>query len=288
MIALFIIFFISIYLSAFFAGSEMAFVSVNKLKLRKEADSGNVRARSVLRLHKKPQFFLTSVLIGNNITNVVSTVILTYLLKTQFDINNEWIVMAIMLPILIIFAEMVPKDYCRIKAMPFLLNQYFWLKWVQKIFYLPSFLFLKLINLFLPPLNANRAPDIFVNEEEFRSLIEESTRTGIVGAHEEKLINTILDFERIQVRSVMMPIEKVPMVNITSTVRDVKEFAKGHKTKMILVYEEIPAIVVGMIYVFDLLLKGEDADNLRKFLRSPVFIPKTMSIEKAFLTLQAK
>ena len=37
-----------------------------------------------------------------------------------------------------------------------------------------------------------------------------------------------------------------------------------------------------------MLLKGEDADNLRKFLRSPVFIPKTMSIEKAFLTLQAK
>ncbi len=61
-----------------------------------------------------------------------------------------------------------------------------------------------------------------------------------------------LDFEKIRVDSVMIPFSAVPKVNIESSVREVKQIARETHTKMLLVYEEIPSLVVGMIYVFEI------------------------------------
>lgn len=288
MISLVVLFLLMIVLSIFFSGAEMAFVSANKLKLRELADGGDPRAQFILKLHQNAQYFLSAVLIGNNITYVISTAILTYFFRDYFGVQNEWMIMVIMAPVLIIFTEMVPKDYCRLRAIPFLLEQVFWLKWLQRLLYIPILIFFKAISLLVPALRHNKSKEIFVNEEEFRSLIDESTRQGIVGPQEERLIHTILDFERIQVQSVMIPVEQVPMVDIFSKIEDVRRIARQNHGKMILVYEEIPSIVVGMIYVFDILWEGENTRGLHDFLRAPVFMPETTSIEKAFLTLQQK
>ena len=127
-----------------------------------------------------------------------------------------------------------------------------------------------------------------MNEEEFRSVIEESTKSGIVAPHEKKLIDTILDFERIHVESVMIPVDKISKVDITAKVGDVKVLARRTHQKMLLVTEEIPTLIVGMIYVFDLLFEKNDEQGLKNYLRSPIFLPRNTSIEKAFLTLQHK
>ena len=288
MISLGVVFILALLLSAFFSGTEMAFVSSNKLKLREMADSGDRRARYVLGLHRKPQYFLAAILIGNNMVNVTAISICTYVFQRCLGWHNEWAVMAVMAPILIIFAEMVPKDYCRLRAIPFLLSNSFWLKWLQRILYIPIYVLFKIMNLFWPALKKKENRDIFVNEEEFRSLIEESTRRGVVGAQEEKLIHTILDFEHTQVHSVMIPVGKVPMVDIRSKIEDVKRIAREKHVRMMLVYEEIPSIVVGMIYVFDILWEEENAKGLHDFLRAPIFISESTSIEKACLTLQQK
>jgi CBS domain containing-hemolysin-like protein len=86
----------------------------------------------------------------------------------------------------------------------------------------------------------------------------------------------------------MIPVARIPKVNITGTVGSVKELARQTHAKMILVYEEIPIIIVGMIYVFDLLFEENKEERLKNYLRSPIFLPRTTSIEKAFLTLQER
>lgn len=288
MISLGVVFILALLLSAFFSGTEMAFISANKLKLREMADAGDRRARYVLGLHRAPQYFLAAILIGNNVVNVTAISICTYLFQEILGWHNEWAVMAVMAPLLIIFAEMVPKDYCRLRAIPFLLGNSFWLKCLQRVFYLPIYILFKVVNLFWPALKKQEGGDIFVNEEEFRSLIEESTHRGVVGAQEEKLILTILDFERTQVHAVMIPAGKVPMVDIRGKIDDAKRIAREKHVSMMLVYEEIPSIVVGMIYVFDILWEEDNTKGLHDFLRAPIFIPESTSIEKAFLTLQQK
>jgi CBS domain containing-hemolysin-like protein len=275
-------------LSAFFSGAEMAFVSADKVRLRKLADGGDSAARAVMAFYDKPQRFLISILIGNNITQVAATALLSYVFIECWTIENQWLVTVIMAPLMIVFGEMVPKDFCRVKADQFLIKSVLWLKLFFAIFYFPAEFFLRSVHFFLPPTSTGSRKSIFVNEEEFRSVIEESVRSGVVSRYQKKMIDTILDFERTSVASVMIPLEKVAKVEITATVGEVKTAARQTGSRMILVYEEDPSIVVGMIYVYDLLFETQDGLELRNFLRSPIFLPQSSSVENAFLTLQAK
>lgn len=275
-------------LSAFFSGSEMAFVSVNDLKLREMADSGRKSAKILVGLKEDAQHFLTTILIGNNIVNVAATALLTVLLSQHFGIENEWVVTAIMTPVLLIFGEVVPKDYARQRPLFFLTSCSLVLAFVSRMFSLLTSLMLHVVHFFLAPLGAGTRKSIFVNEEEFRSMIEEGRKSGIVGHHEKRIIDTILDFEKIQVQSVMTPVERVPCVEIHARVGEVKELAAKTQSRMFLVYEEDPSIIVGMIYTFDILFEDRGRAGLRDFLRSPIFIRQDTSLEKAFFTLQQK
>ncbi len=288
MISLFIVFAVSFVLSAFFSGAEMAFVTGSKFTMRHLADAGNKAAKTIVHLFQYPQRFLTTVLIGNNIVNITTTAICTLFLEMFFQVRNGWVATAIMAPLLIVFAEMVPKDYGRLRSHDFLLASAGWLDLFSKIFYYPTVLLLKGVDFFLSRLGERGHKSIFVDQEEFRLLIDESTKSGVVSDHEKRLIDTILDFERIRIESVMTPVDKIPKVPFTGTVQDVKDLVRRTPAKMVLVYEEIPSIIVGMIYVFDLLFEENESQGLKNYLRSPIFLPLNTSNEKAFLTLQNK
>ncbi|HXV28611.1 MAG TPA: CNNM domain-containing protein [bacterium] len=274
--------------SAFFSAAEMAFVSMNRLQLRELADSGNRSAQIILKFHDQPHQFLTTLLIANNVMNITAISLFTYGLQQFAGIDNEWVVTAFLAPLLLVFAETVPKDYGRLRSQWFLLRSSGVLLQASRIFYLPTVLILRAIDWFLKPGDPMMKKNLFVSEEEFRSLIQESTRSGVVTIHEKQLIDTILDFERLHIESAMTPVSKIPKVAITGTVGEVKELARRTQTKMVLVYEEIPSIIVGMVYVFDLLFEEKEKEGLKNFLRSPIFLPRNTSNEKAFLTLQER
>ena len=114
-----LLFLLCVALSAFFSGSEMAFVSSNKLKIREMADAGSKSAANALKLQDYPHHFLTMILIMNNVVNITATSVVAYWLESQFHVQNEWIVTLITVPLLIVLGETVPKDYCRIRSQEF-------------------------------------------------------------------------------------------------------------------------------------------------------------------------
>ena len=274
--------------SAFLSCVEMAYVSSNQLKMRDCADQGNPAAEKVVRLYQKPQEFLSCILIGNNIVNVMATASLTYVFREYFHCQSEWAAALVMLPVLLIFGEMVPKDFGRIRSEKLLLRYAPVLEFIVMMFRLPVRTILKSVEKMLGRFQSVLHKNIFVSQNEFRLLIEESTRSGVLNDHEKQLINTVLDFERIHLSSVMIPLEKAVMADIHSTVAQVKALGKKHQVRMALVYEEIPSIVVGMVYLFDLLFEDQEQKNLKDYLRAPIFLTGSTSIEKAFLTLQKK
>jgi CBS domain containing-hemolysin-like protein len=289
MIAFLLLFLLLFALSAFFSGAEMAFVSSNKIKMREMADSGNPAAHQVTGFYRKPQRFLITLLIGNNISNISITAILAYLFKEYLGLESEWAVTVALVPLLIVFAETIPKDFCRLRANAVLLTCSGYLNFFSDLFRVPASLFLRAVDFFCSSFQPALKMNIFVNEEEFRSVIEESVRSGVVSRYEKKIIDTILDFERIVVSKVMIPLAEAPKVDITeATVGDVKEIARKTHARMVLVYEEEPALVVGMVYVYDLLFESRDSLEMKTFLRSPVFLPGSTTLENAFLTLQAR
>lgn len=287
MTTLFIYFLVCFGFSILFSIAEMAFVSSNKIKIREMADQGSEAARSIVGLQQRSDDLLIAILIGNNIANAGATAIFTYALEETFGLKNEWVVTAIMAPLLIVLGEMVPKDYGRLRSHQSLFKLLPFLRLLAWIFHHPTQMILKGVDRILGP-SPESHKSIFVSEDEFRSLIEESTKTGVLEPHEKKIIDTILDFERIRVESVMIPLERVSKIEIIGKVGEVKAEARKNHVKMVLVYEEIPSIIVGMLYTFDLLFEEDETKGLKKFLRAPIFLPTSTSIEKAFLTLKHK
>lgn len=274
--------------SAFLSGAEMAYVSANKVKIRNIADRGDVSAKKVDRLLNKSQHFLSALLISNNVVNVIAISLLAFIFHQYFGIQSEWAVTGVMAPLILIFGEMVPKDYCRIRAESFLLKYAGILSFILWVLRAPIGMILRTVGFFLKTVKSSGHDSIFVNEEEFRSLIDESAQKGVLDHHEKQIIDTILDFERVQLNSVMIPIAHFPKVSLTDSVRDVKRIAREAQAKMLLVYEELPSLIVGMIYVFDVLFVEDEDQPLKEFLRSPIFLAEQVSAETAFLTLQQK
>lgn len=274
--------------SAFFSAAEMAFLSTDRVKLRNEAERGDVRARRLLVLFEDSREFLTTVLIGNNLLSVIAAALLTAFFDMRFRIQNEWVVTAVLAPILVIFCETVPKGYGRYQGSA-LLKEHLTLTFIfWKIFSWPTRALLAASELFLGKSSKDAKKNIFVNEDEFRFLIEESVRSGVLEEHEKKFVERILDFERVPVERVMTPVAAVPQIELSGNVKEAKEKARKTHSKILLVYEEIPSIVIGMIYVFDLLFETNETKGLASFLRSPIFLPMATPLEKAFLTLQEK
>lgn len=273
--------------SAFFSAAEMAFISTDRVKLRNDAERGDESARKILELFRDSREFITSVLIGNNIFNITATVLLTLFLEERFGLKSEWIVTAILAPILIIFCETIPKGYGRHLARRFLLDNAALALFFSKVFAWPSRFLLDASQIFIGKKGKN-IHRILVSEDEFRFLIEESVRSGVLEEHEKKLVERILDFERIPVERVLTPVVAVPQIELSQKVGEAKGEARKTGSKILLVYEEIPSIIIGMIYVFDILFEENDTLPLRQYLRSPIFLPKETPLEGAFLTLQAK
>lgn len=285
---LLIAFGLSLFFSAFFSAAEMAFLSTDRIKLRDEAEQGSEPARHLLELFSDSRQFLTSLLIGNNLVNVTATALFTTFLGTRFEIWNEWIVTAILAPILIIFAETVPKAYGRYQKRKFLLEHANLIFFFFHLLSWPTRILLGASEILLGEKGRKGHRNILVSEDEFRFLIEESVRLGVLADPEKRLIERILDFERIPIERVLIPLDQVAKVELSQNVGAAKREARRSGSKVVLVYEGLPHIIIGMIYTFDLLFQEDEGRGLREYLRSPIFLSKDTSLEKAFVTLQEK
>ncbi len=288
MIGLILLILLMFLLMGFFAGSEMAFLSCNKLRLKHLADEGNVRAKIIQRFQQQPNRFLTAILVGTNLAHVTITSTFAYLMNEHVGISEEWVLTLMLAPFVIIFAESVPKDWFRQRADDFIYRFAYLLRWLEVALFPLSIAILRitdfLIALTFPKVKRNP----FVTKDEFRYLVDESARKGVLMEHEKRLIHTILNLGTMTAGSVMTPLKEFPKLELTKKVADVKALASESGKPVVMVYEEIPEIIVGMIYVFDVLFEEDGNKGLKDFLRPPLFISEQMSDEKAKYRIQNK
>ncbi len=288
MITLFLIIILCFILLGFFAGSEMAYLSCNKLKLRHLADEGNRAAQIIMRFHQHPNRFLTTILIGTNLMHVTVTGLVTYILEKQFQITQEWITVLGLSLIIIIFAETIPKDWFRHKADDFIYRFAYILNFLDRLFRIISIILIRLTDFLIITVSPSVKRSPYVTREEFRYVIEESAKKGVLLAHEQQLINTILNLSSLRVEELMIPVMKFPKVSLMDKIKDVKEISRKTKTQAVLVYEEIPSLIVGIIYVFDILFEENEEQTLSRYLKAPLFVTHDTTAEKAIFTLQSR
>lgn len=288
MIGMIVLLVLAFVLLAFFEGSEMAFLSSNKLKVRHLADNGNRSAAIVRRFQRDPQRILTTILVGTNIAHVMVASLFAYMMQAHAGIDEEWIVTLLLVPFIIIFAETVPKDWFRQRADDFIYRIAPVLLFFEKILKPVSFSISFLVGFLVGFMERSERRNPFVTKEEFRSIVDESARGGVLGEHEKQLIHTILDLGSTSVGDVMVRLKEYPHIELSKKVSDAKVLARQTKKSLVLVYEEIPSIVVGVLYVFDILFEDDPDAGLGRYLRSPLFVSQSASVEKTITLLQSK
>ncbi|MBO7275836.1 MAG: DUF21 domain-containing protein [Clostridia bacterium] len=167
----YIIIVICIICSAFFSGSEIAYNSVNPLRLQKAADEGSKKAKLALNIYNKYEKFLSTILIGNNLVNIASSSVATVICISLFGEVGAAYATLVMTVIILICGEITPKMVARSHAFDFATTAAYPVKLLMIITF-PIVWLVGLLMKLLSHLWGKDEEDEGFNAEELSNLIE--------------------------------------------------------------------------------------------------------------------
>lgn len=204
-----------LFTSFFFSGSETALTAANKMKLQTQAKNNDKKAEKILDLVSKPSEFITSILIGNNIANIVLPTLVTTL-AIQYGVNVG-VATAILTITIIIFSEVIPKSVAA--AFPDRISYLVYpvIRFVVIILKPVTFLLNKLTNFITKLLSRGQESDVSISKEDFRAMVDIADSEGTFKDDESNRIKGMLDFHNLNVKDVLNT-PRVDLVSLPSTV----------------------------------------------------------------------
>jgi putative hemolysin len=261
-----------VVISAFFSGSEIAYVTGNKLKIEIKARKNSLAARSALYFTNNPQNFFSVILIGNSIVSISFASLSALFLARYFGLN-EITILIISTFILLIFGELFPKYLSSeipdrivlISAMPIRIISFI-LYPVVKVTSWISALVTKSTSL------SSWSANYLFDKEDIETLVKESHEAGVVNKKESDIISRILDVGDQRVYEAMRPRTDVIGINIESTVEEVLDIFIESGYSKYPVFEDSLDNIKGVIFSHDLFKFPQD---LQSIVREIIFVPET-------------
>lgn len=261
-----------VFISAFFSGSEIAFVAGNKLKIEIKARKNNLAAESALYFNSNPQHFFSVILIGNSIVNISFASLSALFLASIFGLN-EINILIISTFILLIFGELLPKylsieipdRVVLISAVPIRIISFVLYPFVKTTSWISTF-FTKSSSI------SGWSFNYLIDKEDIESLVKESHEAGVVNKKESDIISRILDVGDQRVYEAMRPRTDVVGIDIHSTVDDVLDIFIASGYSKYPVYDGSLDNIKGVIFAHDLFRFPE---NLQSIIREIIFVPET-------------
>ncbi|MFQ5952003.1 MAG: hemolysin family protein [Candidatus Omnitrophota bacterium] len=271
--------------SAFFSGSETAFLSLGKIKLRQIEGLRHPAAKRILTLLSDTQKLLITILVGNTFVNIAASAIFAGIFFKIFGEKGIGFSIIAMTLIILIFGEVTPKMYAISHAESVAFLASLPLLFFRKLF-APvrgvlggiSRAIVKGIGLKLPPEESK------ITEQEIRSLFSIGEKKGIVKEKEKDMVYSILEFKDLNAADIMTPRIEIAALDLNlkkgELIKEVKE-AK---------YSRFPAFVhtvdniVGVLHAKDFLLNPEAQVN--DLIKKPLFVPESMKIDDLLNQLQ--
>ncbi|MFW6308552.1 MAG: hemolysin family protein [bacterium] len=276
---------ILVLLSGFFSGSETAFMSVSLVKIKAQANKGDIRAKRVLKLLKDETRLLTAILIGNNLVNIGASAISTSIAIEIFGNSGVAIATGIVTLIILFFGEITPKSLGNIKSIKFAKVVAIYLIWIEKILLPVIIIFSFIIKKMLGEKKLVSAT--FFSEEEIKRFVNVSEEEGAIKETESEMIHSIFDFDDTLVKEIMVPRIDMVCINKNAGIDELVDLAVENGHSRIPVYEESIDEIIGLVYVKDLLSlisftekNDEEKMKLENFIKPIYFIPESKPINQ--------
>jgi len=280
--------FIFIILSAFFSGTETALFSLSKLQLKKmqKEEENNRRVKSIIRLLDDPQKTLISILIGNLFVNITASSLATYLAIKFFGNIGIGIASGIMIFIILVFGEIIPKSLAVANAKKISKKVARPIE-IISIGLFPLIKFFKIIisalYYFLRMKKTKEKKEI--TEEDLITLIEVGKDEGVIEEEEKKMIRNIFEFGDTMVKEVMVPRVDMDCISSDAKLNSILKLIKKMGHSRIPVYEETIDNIIGILYAKDLLgiyeqwYTSKEKFDLKQVIRKAYFVPENKKID---------
>jgi putative hemolysin len=296
---------ILIFVNAFFAASEMAFVSLNDTKLNRMAKNGNKKAEKIVKMLVNPSSFLATIQIGITLAGFLSSAfasesfasVLAPKLNELMPVLSisAWngisiVVITIILSYFtLVFGELVPKRIA--------------MKNSEKI----AFFSIGIINVIsvvtspfvaLLTFSTNAISKLFgvsekeektVTEEEIRMMVDVGEEKGTIEEDERNMINNVFEFNDRIVSEIMIPRTDVFAINNMMSIYEVTKLLEEKKImhSRMPVYNESIDNIVGILHFKDLFYSTKNKEtNITKVMRTPFFVPESKPIDELFEELR--
>ena len=189
--------------SAFFSSAETAFSSLNKIKLKNKANNDDLRAAKTLEIAEDFSKFISTVLIGNNIVNIVSTALATVYFTVYFGDNGAAVSSLVMTVAVLIFGEILPKRLAKLYPERYAMAITPFIHFLMIILTPLSFIFEGIGNLFEKIFKKEDEEDF--NSEELVTMVEEAESQGDMDEHEAEIITNAIEFNDLDVGEIFTP-----------------------------------------------------------------------------------
>jgi len=285
----FIIITITVLLSGFFSGSEMAFVSANRLKLEIESRKNTLTGRSLSFFSEKPEIFLTTTLVGNNIVNVLyATLMAIFLVEpvnriyySLFEVDPSvamvlFIQTVIASVIILLIGEILAKAIFRIQAD-------FLVKFVATPLRVMNFIFRPLISIsnvssaiLVKWLRVgNERSDKVFRRQDVEMIFKELRDSGgsdDIDQDDSEILHNVLELSNKRVRDTMVPRTEIIAIDRNSPLDELKNLFITSGYSKIPVYQDNIDDIIGVVFAYDLFSSPE---NIGDILRPVKLIPSS-------------
>jgi CBS domain containing-hemolysin-like protein len=263
----------------FFSGSEIAIVSVSRVKLNHLAQSGSRSARLIQRLLQQPAKLLSTTLVGTNISTIIATALATTLLANIYYHRAAFYATLIMFPLTLIFGEIIPKTLYHQHRDKIALFIAYPLKAISLILSPIVVVMNGLVRLLLKALKAEVSLEqLFVTKEELRSLVKQDKQGEILEKTEREMIGRIFDFGDTLAKEALVPLIDVVAVAREATINQVISLVQEKGFSRFPVYYERVDNIIGVINSFDLIYAKEGETDITRFIAPAYYVPETMRI----------
>ncbi len=212
--------FICLALSAFFSGAEIAFFSITESKLKALADEGHKGAKMALKLRANPQRLLSTILIGNNLVNIMAASLATLIAIRMFGSEAVAVATGLLTFLVLLFGEIVPKTLCAKYAETAVQLLAYPIYWLEKVF-LP---FLYVLEPFILKLTGGRGLTVpFITEEELKIMLDAGGKAGVLETDEVRMIKNVFEFNDVTAEDVMTPRIYMFMLDGTQTLEGARQ-----------------------------------------------------------------
>lgn len=281
---------LGVMFSAFFSSSETALTSINTFKIRQMEKNGVKNSHILKKLVDNITKVLTTILIGNNIVNIVTTTIATIFFTDVFGPKGAVISPIVLTIGVLIFGEVTPKNIATANSERLALKVAKPIRFFNIILTPLSFI-LGLITSAISKLFVSENVDNDrVTEEDLKTIVDVSEEQGVINNEESEMINNVFEFGNSDVSDIMTARTNMEAIPVDLPIDELKAFLKSSNHSRIPVYGKNIDNILGILHMKDLVSHMVQENDLRLIdcIRPAYYVYDNMHIFDLFTTMRGE